>query len=130
MKRIRFAGALDDAVVRESVAHASLLVLPSLYEGFGLPALEAMAAGCPVAAARITALIEICGEAAHYFDPLDVRDMAQTILRMLGDDTLRQHLILKGLDRALQFSWEAGSNALGALIVEMLAPKADGERRH
>jgi glycosyltransferase involved in cell wall biosynthesis len=123
--RIRFAGAVDDAVVRQSVAQASLLVLPSLYEGFGLPALEAMAAGCAVAAARIASLTEICGDAASYFEPLDVHEMTQTILRMLEDDALRRQLILKGLGRALQFSWKASGDALSALMAEVLASKAD-----
>ena len=67
---------------------ADLLVHPSLYEGFGLVIVEAMARGTPVAAARATALPETAGDAALYFDPLDVHDIADTILRALGDDSL------------------------------------------
>ncbi|MEO8627621.1 MAG: glycosyltransferase family 1 protein [Betaproteobacteria bacterium] len=118
--RIRFAGAVDGAVLRSSVAQASFLVLPSLYEGFGLPALEAMAAGCPVVAARIPSLMEICGDAAAYFDPLDEDEIAESMLRMLEDEQLRQHHIVKGLDRALQFDWDASAKTLSLLMVELL----------
>jgi glycosyltransferase involved in cell wall biosynthesis len=119
--RIRFTGAIDDVLLRDTVRRASVLVLPSLYEGFGLPALEAMAAGCPVAAARIPSLTEVCGDAASYFAPMDVEEMAQTILRMLQDAALREYLIVKARDRAVQFSWEASANAVSLLMAEMLA---------
>ena len=81
---------------------ASLLVHPSLYEGFGLVIVEAMARGTPVAAARATALPETAGDAALYFDPLDVHDIADTILRALGDDSLAE----RGRARAAALSWD------------------------
>ena len=81
---------------------ADLLVHPSLYEGFGLVIVEAMARGTPVAAARATALPETGGDAALYFDPFDVRDMADTIRRALADDGLAE----RGRARAAGLSWD------------------------
>jgi glycosyltransferase involved in cell wall biosynthesis len=85
---------------------ASCLVFPSLYEGFGLPPLEAMACGCPVAVANTTSLPEVCGDAAEYFDPLSAEDMATAILRALDG-----HLVGRGLARAASFTWEACAGA-------------------
>src|SRR5690606_31065091 len=70
--RVRFAGSVDRDTLRAFYAHAAALVVPSLYEGFGLPPLEAMATGIPVLVARAASLPEICGDAALYCDPRDV----------------------------------------------------------
>ena len=85
---------------------ASCLVFPSLYEGFGLPPLEAMACGCPVAASNATSLPEVCGDAAEYFDPLSVDDMAAAILRALDGK-----LVEPGLAHAARFTWDACARA-------------------
>ena len=79
-------------------------MFPSLYEGFGLPPLEAMACGCPVAASTAGALPEVCGDAAVYFDPTDVEAMAGA---MVEADQRRDALRAKGFARAAQFTWEA-----------------------
>jgi glycosyltransferase involved in cell wall biosynthesis len=81
---------------------AACLVFPSLYEGFGLPPLEAMACGCPVAVSNATSLPEVCGDAAEYFDPLSPEDMAAAILRALDG-----RLVGRGLARAARFTWGA-----------------------
>jgi glycosyltransferase involved in cell wall biosynthesis len=83
---------------------ASALVFPSLYEGFGLPPLEAMACGCPVATSNATSLPEVCGDAAEYFDPLSPGDMARATNAVLDDPA---PYVERGLARARQFSWEA-----------------------
>ncbi len=82
---------------------AACLVFPSLYEGFGLPPLEAMACGCPVAAANVGAIPEVCGDAAVYFDPSDVDAMAHA---MVEADERRDALRGKGFARAALFTWE------------------------
>ncbi|MCP3177589.1 glycosyltransferase family 4 protein [Desulfuromonas sp. KJ2020] len=85
---------------------ADLFVYPSLYEGFGLPPLEAMACGCPVLVSRIASLPEVCGEAAAYLDPENVEEMTAELTRLLEDGTARGQLATKGLERAQLFSWE------------------------
>ena len=81
---------------------AACLAFPSLYEGFGLPPLEAMASGCPVTAARSGSLPEVCGEAAVQFDPLDPADIARGIVEAIADAAT---LVERGLGRARQFTW-------------------------
>ena len=87
-------------------SRAQLYVFPSLYEGFGLPLLEAMASGTAVAASNATSLPEVAGDAAAYFDPRDVDDMAGVIGALLQDDRLREQLRARGLERARRFTWE------------------------
>lgn len=86
-------------------AGAQALVFPSLYEGFGLPVLEAMACGTPVVASNVSSLPEVGGDAALYFDPVDV-GMTRTVRRLLGDADLREELRARGLAQAGRFSWE------------------------
>jgi glycosyltransferase involved in cell wall biosynthesis len=85
--------------------HAAALVLPSLHEGFGIPALEALHAGTPVLAADIPALREVCGEAARYCDPRDVESIAAGLRELADVGPLREELRRRGLARAAQFSW-------------------------
>lgn len=85
---------------------AAAYVFPSLMEGFGLPGLEAMGYGAPVASSNATCLPEVYGDAAHYFNPTDTDDMAHAINDILTDDTLRQQLIQKGYEQLKKYSWE------------------------
>jgi glycosyltransferase involved in cell wall biosynthesis len=105
-------GELGDAPLKALYAHALGLVFPSLYEGFGLPPLEAMACGCPVAAARAASLPEVCGDAALYFDPHDVDDIAAALRRLCGDAELRARLRVAGTRRVARFTWSASAAAL------------------
>ena len=93
---------------------AACLVFPSLYEGFGLPPLEAMACGCPVAVASTTSLPEVCGDAAEYFDPLSAEDMAAAVIRALDG-----HLVDRGMARAASFTWEACAHAHDAVYRDL-----------
>lgn len=85
---------------------AGVLVYPSLYEGFGLPVLEAMSQGCPVITSNVSSLPEVGGDAAMYVDPYSVESIAGAIERVLGDAALREEMGRKGLARAAMFSWD------------------------
>jgi len=85
---------------------ADALLFPSLYEGFGIPPLEAMSCGCPVVASNTSSLPEVCGNAAYYVDPYSVDSIAEGIFRILTEENLKATLIKKGLQRAKIFSWE------------------------
>lgn len=104
--RVRFTGRVTDEVLEQYVAHADALVFPSLYEGFGLPPLEAMACGCPVVVSNAASLPEVCGDAAVYIDPLDPADVARQLRRVLEDGALRARLGARGRARAREFSYD------------------------
>jgi len=102
---VRFLGHVPGRLLRSLYHQASVLVFPSHWEGFGLPLLEAMASGLAVAAAGVSSLPEIGGEAALYFDPKRSEEMAQAVIRLLSDNELRRALIARGKKRVLGFSW-------------------------
>jgi glycosyltransferase involved in cell wall biosynthesis len=83
------------------------LVFPSLYEGFGLPVLEAMACGTPVVTSNVTAMPEVAGSAARLVDPTSVSQIAKAMKQVVSDAALRQQFRHKGLIRASEFSWES-----------------------
>jgi len=86
---------------------ASVLASPSLYEGLGLPPLEAMACGCPVIPSRAASLPEVCGDAAYYYiDHKDVQNITEGLFKLLVDEQLRRSLIEKGTEGAKLFTWE------------------------
>ncbi|MFL5894701.1 MAG: glycosyltransferase family 4 protein, partial [Thermoleophilaceae bacterium] len=114
---LELTGYLPDAQLDAVMRGASLLIHPSLYEGFGFVVVEAMARGVPVACARATALPETGADAAVYFDPLDVRDMAATITKALGD---RDRLADAGRRRAADFSWERTAERTADVYRELL----------
>lgn len=104
--RVLLTGPVPHEKVPLFYALASLFVLPSLLEGFGIPLIEAMAMGCPVVAADSTSIPEVVGEAGLLFNPLNVEEMASKMSKVLEDSDLRKSLVQKGLARAAQFSWE------------------------
>lgn len=104
--RIQFTGFIPDEDVAELMKQASLFVFPSLYEGFGLPILDAQEAGVPIACSNVSALPEVAGEGAILFDPLSVDDMAEKLKRALLDPDLREQLVRKGRENAAGFSWD------------------------
>jgi glycosyltransferase involved in cell wall biosynthesis len=104
--RVRLLGWVDDATLDGFYRAADCFVFPSLAEGFGLPVLEAMLRGAPVACSNATSLPEVAGDAALLFDPLDGEAIAVAIRRILEDDALAERLRTAGLERAKRFSWE------------------------
>ncbi len=103
LKRI---GYVTEEELKSLYQHAQALVFPSLYEGFGLPPLEAMACGCPVICARAASLPEVCGEAALYFDPRRAQNLAEKMVKLNLDPLLQADLREKGLKQAMKFSWD------------------------
>jgi glycosyltransferase involved in cell wall biosynthesis len=103
---VRFFGFVPDATLAALYRLASVFVFPSLYEGFGLPPLEAMAAGTPVVTSNVSSLPEVVGDAALLIDPMDPGAIADAIARVLTDSTLRAALVQRGFDRIKAFSWE------------------------
>jgi glycosyltransferase involved in cell wall biosynthesis len=104
--RVILAGMLDESDLALLIKGASLAVVPSLYEGFSLPMVEAMACGVPTIASRTSCLPEISGNALAYFDPLSIEDMAACMHAVLRDSELRRCLRQKGINRARAFTWE------------------------
>lgn len=104
-ERVILPGFVPDEDLAVLYRAAQDYVFPTLSEGFGIPALEAMASKLPVVCSDIPVLREVCGDNALYFDPLNVGDIAQKITQVLDDKKLRETLISEGLERSKQFSW-------------------------
>ena len=118
--RIHFAGELSDEAVKRFVGHADALVFPSLYEGFGLPALEGMAAGTPVIASTAASIPEVSGSAAHYFDPEDEVALAHAMRRIATDRSLREELVAAGMEHARGFTWERCAEATSEVLSDAI----------
>jgi glycosyltransferase involved in cell wall biosynthesis len=116
--RVKHLGYVTDAQLRALYTHAGCFVYPSLYEGFGLPPLEAMSCGCPVVVSNAASLPEVCGNAAVYCDPLDPVDIARSIVRVMQDDALREDLRYRGYERARKFTWERSARLLIDVLQE------------
>ena len=118
--RVIITGWVTDGQLRWAMEHAKAYVYPSLSEGFGLPPLEAMLNGAPVVASNATCIPEVCGDAAHYFDPLDTQAMADAINEVLTDKNLRQELIKRGHEQVKKYSWRRMAEQTLAVYEQLL----------
>lgn len=115
-RNVVMAGFVSDGELKALYENAGCFVFPSLYEGFGLPPLEAMYCGCPVIASREASLPEVCGDAAMYCDAMQVDDIAARIRTMMEQPALREDYRRKGLAQARAFTWDAAARRLLAIL--------------
>jgi glycosyltransferase involved in cell wall biosynthesis len=118
--RIRITGYLTDDEIGDWYARARIFAFPSMDEGFGMPVLEAMAAGLPVIAGNRSALPEVCGDAAELIDPRNEDELASALLRLATDETRRAELVDLGFRRAKEFRWEDAVSATVAVYRELV----------
>jgi len=119
--RVEWSGYLDEAGLLKAYQEADVLALLSRYEGFGLPVLEAMACGTPIAASQASSLPELGGDAALYFDPYDVPAIVAVIRRICRESGLAEALRARGLAQAARFSWERAADETMALYRRLIA---------
>lgn len=106
ISKIIFKQNISEEEKTKLLSKASVFVFPSLYEGFGLPPIEAMACGCPVVVSKTSSLPEICGDAAIYIDPKKTNEIVTAIEKVLSDRSLMNEMIFRSVDRAKMFKWE------------------------
>ncbi|MGH8596908.1 MAG: glycosyltransferase family 4 protein, partial [Gammaproteobacteria bacterium] len=117
--RVICPGRLTIEDITRMYSHADLFVFPSLYEGFGMPVIEAMACGAPVVTSNRTALPEVAGGAALLVNPDDDEELAEAMVNILRDASLRESLRAKGFERAKQFTWERAARQTLAVYKEL-----------
>jgi glycosyltransferase involved in cell wall biosynthesis len=110
--RIYFTGDVSEEMLAKYYNAADIFVFPSLYEGFGLPIIEAMACGCPVVASNTTSIPEILGDAGILIYPLNSENMAESILELLNNTEKRNQYIKNGLIRIFQFNWDEAAKKM------------------
>jgi glycosyltransferase involved in cell wall biosynthesis len=120
--RVKFTGYVSEEALEQYFAHASVLVLPSFYEGFGLPPVEAFACGCPVIVSNVSALPEIGQDAALYCDPFSASDIAAKIVTLLTDEILQLKLIKNGKQRASELTYQMAAERTVKVINNIISP--------
>ncbi len=121
-RQIEWQGYIEPKALLEAYQTASLLVLASRYEGFGLPVLEAMACGTPVVCSNVSSLPEVVGDAALTVDPDDTQALCDAMARIITQPTLAEELRIKGMSRASQFTWEATARETLAIYRKLYEP--------
>ena len=118
-ERVVFIGKVQEERLPSLYKGSLCLVFPSLYEGFGLPVVEAMACGIPVLTSNTTSLPEVAGDAAILVNPESVDEIKTGIEKLISDQALRANLIAKGLERAKRFSWDGVAARVQAVLDEV-----------
>lgn len=118
---VHFIGFVPDEDIPALYSAAALFLFPTLYEGFGMPALEAQRCGAPVVTSNVTALPETAGDGAEYVDPYDVESISAGMRRVLEDAAYSQALVRRGYDNAKRFSWEHSAGLLEGILKEEFA---------
>lgn len=121
--KVVFLDYISDEDLPNFYRKAEVFVLPSLYEGFGLPVLEAMRYGCPVITSNVSSLPEAGGDAAQYFEPEDVDDIKKSIEKVLTDRSLREKMIERGREHYKKFTWEKAAKEVLSAIEEVAGVK-------
>jgi glycosyltransferase involved in cell wall biosynthesis len=123
---VLFKGFVNDELLRDYYRGARLFVYPSLYEGFGLPPLEAMASGVPVVTTLTSSIPEVVGDAALMVNPHDINQLADTMHRVLVDESLRRQLIARGKEQVAKFNWRRVARNTLAAYYEVCNSKGRG----
>lgn len=126
--KLHFTGYLSEEDLSALYSSCRVFIYPSLYEGFGLPPLEAMACGAPVITSRIPSIMEVVGEAAHLVEPTDMEAIAQGIIKLLADDGERKRLSQAGRERALGFTWEKTAQQTLGIYRQVISERNSGRR--
>jgi glycosyltransferase involved in cell wall biosynthesis len=121
---VHFLGFVPADDLPRLVGSALALVYVSVYEGFGLPVVEAMASGTPVVAAHRAALPEVAGDAALFVEPLDPESIAAALERLAADPELRAGLVRRGLERARRYDWNLTATAVRDALARIARPRA------
>lgn len=122
---VTWVGEVTEKDLPAIIGSATAFVMPSLYEGFGLPALEALACGTPVACSDISALREVCEQAACYFDPTSPDAIAQALVSVISDDIVRSRIRQAGLERARNFTWQKAAQKTLDVYREAIESQSD-----
>jgi len=128
-ERVLFTGYISDEELRELYSSCRVCAYPSVYEGFGLPPLEAMACGAPVITSRIPVIMESVGQAARLIEPTDANALTRELIEMLTNDGVRRHFSEAGLKQAAQFTWERTARMTLDVYREIFARERHGEAK-
>jgi alpha-1,3-rhamnosyl/mannosyltransferase len=120
--RVLLTGYVDEEDLAALYSGAELFVMPSLYEGFCMPVLEAMACGTAVACSNASSLPEVVGDAGMTFDPRDVADIVRAIKHLLSSEALRAELVARGRERCRQFTWSACARIVLDTLEQVVGP--------
>jgi len=123
--RVHFLGYVSRAELAWLYRQATATMVTSLYEGFGLPALEAMSFSCPVVASKVASLPEVCGDAAWFVDPDNVGEIAEAMKRLVYDDSLRSRLAEKGAENLGRFSWQQAADQVRTILRQLVPGESE-----